>query len=198
MSADAPQKQKTVLEKFKDGFVSPLKDIRVRYFIDYSGNQADPREIWLYPNKKGAKGLRLYSFGRDAAAYFSPDEHWIVVHDAAGSNESFIVLFERIDGIKYQRSLDPNPQAQHLLEQETGIPEIWEKFHHRYFIFRKWAEDSNSFVIVLHGYADLSDPSLDDWFCTFDLQTMKAYLTPEQREKNKGAVHFKKQIKTQQ
>jgi hypothetical protein len=29
-AADGGQKPKTVLEKFKDGFISPLKDIRVK------------------------------------------------------------------------------------------------------------------------------------------------------------------------
>jgi hypothetical protein len=57
--------------------------------------------------------------------------------------------------------------------------------------------DSTSFIMSLDRHDDL-DHYLDDWYCTFDVQTMKAYLTPEQREKNKGAVHFKKQIKTQQ
>jgi len=188
-TADSEQKPKTVLERFKDGFVSPLKDIRLRYFIDNSGNQQDNREIWLYPNKKGAKGLRLYSFERDTDTFFSPDEQWVVVNDHVGSTNSFTALFNRIEGVKYSRIGDPNASAQHLLEQESGIPEIWEMFHHRYFIFREWSTDSKSFVMALHGYAD-RDYSLDTWLCTFDLQTMKAYLTPEQRGRNKGAIHF--------
>jgi len=176
----------TKYEKFKDGFTSPLMDIRLCYYYD---NEKDSREIWLYPNEKGGKGVRLYVFPRDADAFFTPDEKWIAINDHAGSSESYLVLFRRVEGVKYNNVRGPDSIATKLLQEATGISEMWRTFHHRYFEFRGWATDSNSFIMVLWGYYD-RDHKLDEWFCTFDLQTMKAYLTPEQREKDKGAVHF--------
>jgi hypothetical protein len=194
--ADGTRKPITDLAKWKDGFVSPLKDFEVRYLI-HKSNPDDgdgTREIWLHPlAEKGMQPFQLCEFARDADVLFSPDENWIAVNDFVGSNYFEIVLYKRAPTGRYEKSKDGDPtgSAWALFKSKYDLPHVTEDLFHVYSAVKEWSPDSRSFVIVLWGHSD-SDHHVDDWLCTFDLQTMKAYLAPEQKEKNKGAVHFSK------
>ena len=199
VALDGNQKPKTVLEKFKNGFVSPLKNYEVCYLIRRTNpdDSEAPREIWLYPLKASArKPILLCGFVRDADVLFSPDENWIAVNDWIGSNVSEIILFKKVTDFRYVRmkDIDPGTTAWILLEKEASIKGTPSSLTHAYSEVKKWAGSSTSFILALNGRTD-ENYEITDWFCTFDLQTMKACLTPKQREKNKGAVHFNKHKK---
>jgi len=129
---------------------SPTGAIRAEAYVQKSGD----RTIFLFNPSKPSERVLLCTFDRDAQLLFSYNDSWIALNDFAGSSESYIRLFKRIDGLKYQEStIKADGISWKLLQQNRKVPFPTE-LTHAYARVVQWGGESLTMLVELSGHTD--------------------------------------------
>ena len=150
---------------------SPNGDILVVFVRNDSLEQ---HEVWLTEIKNPNNKFKLYTFNRHVTINFSADERWIVINNFIGSNISIIELFKRTEFLHYNNiNANVDGKAWNLYSSITSSNDI-STFIHRYSEFIKWRKNSTSFQLKIWAYDD-SVHCVNDWFCNYDVNSLKAF-----------------------
>ncbi|MEO5359711.1 MAG: hypothetical protein H7843_04610 [Nitrospirota bacterium] len=118
----------------------------------------------------------LYSYERAADVIFSPDEKWLVINDAYGSNGADAILFKKVKSLKYKAITTLSDLAWDLLRKTNKRHKIPSYFGHNYTFAVFWSADSKAILLETFGHDDDTPKALAPWYCIYDLKTKKMSL----------------------
>jgi hypothetical protein len=165
---------------------SPKGDISVEH---YSGPDGD-QEIWLASKTAPPERALLYRHHRQASVLLSPDEQWLVINDAWGSDILEPHLFKRAAGLAFSEvaSAQMNEKAWRFFVTQNHLNEPPD-YHHKHVAAILWASNSRAVLMSVNGYYDIRS-YLDPWLFVFDLNTLQP--TMDFGLMNRGALHVAK------
>ncbi|MCE9519628.1 MAG: hypothetical protein K8R87_08765, partial [Verrucomicrobia bacterium] len=132
----------------------------------------DTRHIWLVSAKDTVKRELLFTHYRSADVLFSDDETWLVINDHRLSNEACMLLYRRIEGLRYEQAKDVSGDAWAYFCVQNGVRgELG--FDHTYVDALMWLKEKpHTILLTLRGHAD-SRNHVHDWQCYYDVDTGK-------------------------
>lgn len=161
---------------------SPRGDIEVVY----NGNgYRFGMDVWLVDRKDTTQMFRLDSAITLGTQYFfSPNEGWIAANVEIVSNARTILLYKRVQGIRYSRVDDGDIYRK--ADSSFATSERFDRapvFGHSAVTFVRWMPESKSFLLRLEGWDD-DGIAVNNWTCFFNVET----LSVSADEKNEGKV----------
>lgn len=158
----------------RESEVSPKSDLLLEFHDDFAPSQDHLHEVWLVDRASQQRRL-LYSYVRWVKIIFSPDEAKIVINDKFASNESKIVLLERVSGPEYKQSQsDPNKVLWDCVLGKYGIPHRSGSpagaLDHAYVDAELWSRDGDAILVSLSGHSG-GQRVLEKWYCVYDLKS---------------------------
>ena len=154
-----------------DSKVSPKGDIELEYADNDSCICMD---VWLVSKEDTTQRFMLDSAITLGTKYFfSSNEKWIAANFEALSNLREILLYKRIEGIKYSHVDNINifEKACVFLSKKKHLSYIPQFGHENAQIIR-WLPSSESFLVRIDGWDNDHGITVKDWTCIFNVTTL--------------------------
>ncbi len=157
--------------KIMDMELSPKGDIELQYVDSDSCLCMD---VWLISQEDSTQKFILDSATTLGTKYFfSPDENWIAANFEYVSNYRTVILFKRVEGIRYkkvenaqiyEKGVEFMAKIRHL----RNVPE----FGHSIAEILKWSPDSKSFLFKIRAWDNNQGFTIRDWTSIFNVELL--------------------------
>ncbi len=139
-------------QKLEKTETSPLDDILVEHYESQRNDGDYERQIWLADKKNPKNRFLLFEHGRSAEVLFSPNQSWLIINNFYVSNLSDVLLYRKIDGLKYSEVKDADifNKVEAICMKENKIKPSF-AVGHLYAQALRWSADSNAIIVKMWG-----------------------------------------------
>lgn len=182
-------KNSVTTQKLEKTETSPLDDILVEHYESQRNDGDYERQIWLADKKNPKNRFLLFEHGRSAEVLFSPNQSWLIINNFYVSNLSDVLLYRKIDGLKYSEVKDADifNKVEAICMKENKIKPSF-AVGHLYAQALRWSADSNAIIVKMWGDGEDNNDGkyyhLESWLCVFDIARKSADMDLRLMNKN--------------